>query len=166
MSTAKRAKRIRTVGSETILFRIGDPDGEHPIFSGEGASRSAGRWHEAGQKVLYTSLNYSTALLEVLAHSSSQMPPNQHFIRITAPANASYEVVSKDSLEGWAQRDAIASRAFGAKWVADGRSLLLFVPSVVAREEQNVVINANHRDFASVKASLETPVWWDERLFD
>jgi RES domain-containing protein len=31
--------------------------------------------------------------------------------------------------------------------------------------EQNLVINTSHPDFARITIGLETPVWWDERLF-
>ena len=42
---------------------------------------------------------------------------------------------------------------------------MLLVPSVVARVERNLVINADHPEFARVTVGLETPVWWDARLF-
>lgn len=56
-------------------------------------------------------------------------------------------------------------RAFGHRWYTEGRSAVLLVPSVVARMERNVVINAAHEEFGRMKVGLETPVWWDERLF-
>ena len=45
--------------------------------------------------------------------------------------------------------------------------MLLVVPSVVARIESNVVINTRHPDYEglSIEVGLETPVWWDQRLF-
>ena len=41
------------------------------------------------------------------------------------------------------------------------------VPSVVARLEWNIVINVTHPDFerSRIAVGLETPVWWDQRLF-
>lgn len=39
-------------------------------------------------------------------------------------------------------------------------------PSVVARMDRNVIINADHPDFPRLRPGPETPVWWDERLFD
>lgn len=32
--------------------------------------------------------------------------------------------------------------------------------------EKNVLFNTGHLDFKAVEIVLETPVWWDERLFD
>ena len=37
--------------------------------------------------------------------------------------------------------------------------------SVVARIERNVVIKSRHSDFDGLTVWLETPVWWDRRLF-
>ena len=57
------------------------------------------------------------------------------------------------------------ARAFGRAWHAEARSALLITPSVVARMERNFVFNTAHPDFARIKPGLETPVWWDSRLF-
>lgn len=45
--------------------------------------------------------------------------------------------------------------------------MLLFVPSVVARPERNLVINTRHPEYEGlgIEVGLETPVWWDRRLF-
>jgi RES domain-containing protein len=45
----------RTLAAPLGGYRIGDPDGEHPVFSPEGAARVSGRWHEAGDRVVYAS---------------------------------------------------------------------------------------------------------------
>jgi len=42
---------------------------------------------------------------------------------------------------------------------------VLVVPSVVAREENNILINPQHPEFARVTDSLAKPVWWDARWF-
>lgn len=153
---------VRTLDKERVAYRIGDPDGRYPIFSGEGAARTEGRWHRRGQAVIYAAETYSTAMLEKLAHFNGVLPRGQHFIAIRLAAGVSYEVVTKDSLEGWT-KPAVA-RAFGAKWFEEKRSAILFVPSFVARMERNVLINPEHADFARIEAGLEEPVWWDARL--
>ena len=63
-------------------FRIGDPRGEYPIWSDGGSRRASGRWHEAGQRVIYAAEHYSTAMLEKLVHWNGILPPDQHFIAI------------------------------------------------------------------------------------
>lgn len=147
------------------VWRIGDPEGKHPIYSGEGAAESEGRWHRRGQDVIYTSEHYGTAMLEKLVRYNGILPPNQHFIRINVPAGVSYEEVTKDSLPEWSRRDGSVSRAFGARWFDQTRTCLLFVPSFVSREELIVLINPHHRNAACIRPGREKPVLWDERLF-
>lgn len=149
-----------------IGYRIGDPAGAHPIFSAEGARRVQGRWHETGDKVIYASEHYSTAILETLVHWNGLLPPNQHFVEITLPAGLSYEVVTPDILPDWHLPAGEASRRFGHLWYEQQRSAVLFAPSAVARLERNLIINARHPDFPRIKPGLETPVWWDDRLFE
>ncbi len=146
-------------------YRIGDPEGRFPVWSAEGAKRTSGRWHEAGASVIYASENYATAMLETLAHWNGSLPPNQHFIEIAIPEGTSYEVATADALPGWHEPGGEAARRFGRQWYAENRSAILFVPSVVARMERNIVINAGHPEFAGLTIGLETPVWWDRRLF-
>ncbi|HEV7229615.1 RES family NAD+ phosphorylase [Brevundimonas sp.] len=157
---------IRRLDDSLVGHRIGDPLGEFPIWSDGGARNASGRWHEAGDRVIYASEHYSTAMLEKLVHFSGALPSGQHFVRIHIPAGTSYEVVNPDLLAGWAEAGGGASRAFGRAWCAQGRSAVLIVPSVVARMERNFVFNTAHPDFAGVAPGLETPVWWDARLFD
>jgi RES domain-containing protein len=145
-------------------FRVGDPSGKYPIYSGEGAALAEGRWHEKGQEVIYTSEHYSTAMLEKLAHFNGLLPPNQHFIEISIPAGTSYEVVTKDIVPGWDTPDGSLARIFGSAWLREQRSAILIVPSYVAREDRNVLINLRHPDGKTIKPSLERPIWWDPRL--
>jgi RES domain-containing protein len=145
-------------------FRIGDPAGKFPIYSRKGAALAEGRWHEKGQEVIYTSEHYSTAMLEKLAHFNGLLPPNQHFIDITVPVGTSYEVATKDTVPGWDAADGSPARAFGSRWISEHRSATLIVPSYVAREERNVLINPRHPDATAIKAGLEHPIWWDPRL--
>ena len=155
----------RGLPRQYTAFRIGDPKGQYPIFSGEGSRKVKGRWHSIGQNVIYSSEHYSTAMLEKLVHHSSIMPDNQYFIEITIPQGVSYEVITKDSLPNWHSLNSSEAYIFGSDWFAQSRSCILLVPSVVARMDNNILINPNHEDFFKIQESLEQPIWWDERLF-
>ena len=146
-------------------YRIGDPDGEHPIYSSVGSKLFPGRWNDSDHPVIYASEHYSTAMLEKLVHGSGRMPPNQHFVEITIPPGVSYETVTKDTLPGWEAEDCASARAHAIQWHREERSALLIVPSVVARMEKNIVINEAHPDALRITTSLHQPVWWDRRLF-
>jgi RES domain-containing protein len=104
-------------------------------------------------------------MLEKLVQANPRLPPNQHYIEITLPCGLSYEVLTKDQLPGWAAKEPSVAQDFGAAWVREKRSAILLVPSIVARIEQNVLINPAHAEFSDITPSLAYPVWWDERLF-
>lgn len=146
-------------------FRIGDPRGAYPIFDATGSTIAPGRWNTRGSPVVYTSEHYSTALLEKLVHGSGRLPPNQHYVEIVVPRGLSYEVFSAPALPGWDSMPATVSRDFGERWCVERRSLVLIVPSVVARRDRNIVINPAHPEFAALEPSLHEPVYWDRRLF-
>lgn len=108
--------------------------------------------------MIYASEGYSTAMLEKLVRLG-EMPPNQRFVEITIPSGTSYEVVTKDSLPRWHERNCAVSRAFGAQWFRETRTAILLVPSVVARMERNVLIHPEHRDAKRIRVGVETPIW-------
>jgi RES domain-containing protein len=157
---------VRALSEAIVVWRIGDPNGRFPIYSAEGARRTEGRWHAKGQEVIYTSEHYGTAMLEKLVHYNGVLPPDQYFIEIEIPAGVRYEIVTKDTVDDWAHPAGTEARDFGKQWIEEKRSAILFVPSVVSREEQNVLINPSHEDSSRIKVGAEKPVKWDHRLFD
>ena len=158
-STGHKTDRVLT------CFRIGDPEGAHPIYDSEGARLYPGRWNTPASPVIYTSEHYSTAMLEKLVHANGVLPPNQHYIRITIPNGTRYEVFRTPEHPGWDGKDEGICKAFGAAWHEEARSALLLVPSIPARLERNILINPRHPDAARITWDLPEPVWWDERLY-
>lgn len=146
-------------------YRIGDPAGEFPIFSAAGARLVPGRWHGIEHPLIYAAEHLSLAMLEALANGRGRIPENQHWISITLPVGLAYEVIDAAQLPGWDAAKPLAAQAHGARWVAQKRSPILFVPSAVCRTEQNVLINPQHDDFPRIQPSLHRPVIWDRRLF-
>lgn len=157
--TAQRLDRVLR------CYRIGDPAGLYPIFDASGSKLFPGRWNTPASPIIYTSEHYSTAMLEKLAHGSGSLPPNQHFIEITIPNGVSYETASPAHLPGWDHISGAVSKAFGEMWQRSKRSLLLLVPSIVARLEMNILVNPDHSEFRQITHGLHQPVWWDSRLF-
>lgn len=157
--TAQRLDRVLTA------YRIGDPLGKYPIFDSAGSILFPGRWNTTKSPILYASAHYSTAMLEKLVHGSGSLPPNQHFVEITIPTGLSYEFVDPAFLSGWDDPTCSVSKPFGDDWQSSKRSVLLIVPSVVARMEENYLLNPEHDEFRHIRAGLARPVWWDSRLF-
>ena len=146
-------------------YRIGDPDGRLVIYGSTGSRLYPGRWNTPASPILYASEHYSTALLEKLVHGSGVLPPNQHFIEITVPSGLSYEVLNPAALPGWDDARAASSKTFGEEWQRSARSVILIVPSVVARLDNNILINLDHVEAGRITHGLHQPVWWDERLY-
>lgn len=157
--TGGRTNRILTA------YRIGDPDGIHPIYDSEGARLYPGRWNMSANPIIYTSEHYSTAMLEKLVHASSVLPPNQHHIRITIPYGISYEIFQTAAYPGWDEKDEGLCEAFGQAWFAERRSAILLAPSMVAWVERNILINPVHPNAKRIRHELPEPVWWDDRLY-
>lgn len=155
----------RKLADAMTAYRIGDPDGRFPIWSDEGARLFSGRWHRAGDSVIYASEHYATAMLEKLAHFGGLLPANQHMIQISIPAGTSYEVFSDHQVPDWRTAGSEDAAEFGHRWVTELRSAVLMVPSAIAPIERNVIVNSRHPDFGGIRVGLETPVWWDARLF-
>jgi RES domain-containing protein len=148
-----------------VVYRIGDTAGRYPIFSGEGAKQWDGRWHQKGQDPIYAAEHLSLAMLEKLVHFNGVFPTGQHSICITIPHGTTYEIVTPHQIPQWYDATGNTAREFGSNWFDEKRSCVLIVPSVVARIENNVLINPDHSDFGAVTPSLEQPVTWDNRLF-
>jgi len=148
-----------------IAYRIADA--RHPIFDPTGAMLHGGRWNSIGARVIYAAETYAGALLEVLVHSNlSHAPKNHRVVRIDLPAKLKIETLLPRELLGWDSEDAGAERAFGDEWYRAKRTAALRVPSVVTQgREYNLVLNAEHPDFRTIRAGTPEIVHWDANLF-
>ena len=148
------------------IYRIADQ--RHPIWDGTGAALLGGRWNSPGRPAIYGSLSSACAMLEILAHSGiGRIPETQQIVIAEVPdEDALIEWLEPASLpEGWDAEDSGVARQLGDDWLASRRSLVLMVPSVVARLEFNAVVNPAHPDFPRMRVSAPEAVVWDRRLF-
>jgi RES domain-containing protein len=146
-------------------FRIADK--RHPIFDGTGAALYGARWNSHGLRVIYAALSYAGAMLEKLAQSGrlGDIPKTHQSIKIHIPKDLEIEEVTEDELPGWNLPDLIESKKYGDLWIQEKKTAVLIVPSVIAVEEKNVLLNPDHPDFQKIKASEPQDVIWDPRLF-
>ncbi|MEC4746930.1 RES domain-containing protein [Methylomicrobium sp. Wu6] len=148
------------------IFRIGD--NRHPIWDGTGAAMVGGRWNSPGRPVIYGSLSYSCAMLEILAHANiGRIPKTHSYIVAEAPDDVSLEMHDPDSLpHSWDIENSVTARAFGDRWLQESRTAILVVPSVIARLDANALVNPNHPDAKKLIISLPERIIWDKRLFE
>jgi RES domain-containing protein len=147
------------------IFRIAD--GRHPLWSGTGAMLVGGRWNSPGKPVIYGSFSFAGAMLEVLVHARIGRLPQTHvYVVADVPNEIAIERLDKTQLAaGWSADGNRLTRALGDQWFKQASSAVLLVPSVVAREEWNAIVNPAHPDAVKITVSSSRPVIWDERLF-
>ena len=138
------------------------PDG----LSCEGARRHSGRWNSKGVAVLYCATSESLAMLELRVHSPHPYPSTRWRFAIEVPDDALTSVAVEGLPRGWDKLPAgPASKRFGDSWAAASSSLGLLVPSVVASEEKNLMLNPLHLRFQEVRVLSKRRVVLDKRLY-
>jgi RES domain-containing protein len=138
-----------------ILWRISN----HVSLAGDGGLRASGRWHTRGRRIVYCSETPAAALLEVLVHFEidlRDLPAKYRLLKLECPGDFPVENTSAATLpEDWIDRIDV-TRAIGDRWLQAGRVPLLRVPSAVAPETFNVLVNPTHpnaRRLSVVQAS-------------
>ncbi len=136
----------------------------HADLSGKGGTVVSGRWHSAGLPIIYTASNGVLALLEKRVHSPQNMD-DLILLRIDLPDHSMVPVEPLyDLLPGWARNQEL-TRTIGDRRLAETRSLGLSVPSVLAPEGRNVLLNPQHREMSQVQIARLEAFRFDERLF-
>jgi RES domain-containing protein len=147
------------------VFRIADS--RFPIFDGTGVRISGGRWNAPGRPVIYTAETFAGAMLEILVHANlSRLPKRYVYIEITIPDEVFIQSATGEGMALFEPDGQERSMEFGNRWLVDGRSAVLVVPSAVTGGiETNALINPAHPDFALIRASDPKAVLWDSRFF-
>lgn len=148
------------------IFRIAD--GRHALWEGMGAAVIGGRWNSPGRAVIYGSLSYSCAMLEILVHASIGRIPTAHcLLTVDVPDEVSVERHAWDALpDGWDTENSASARQFGDRWIQENRSAVLLIPSVLAKLEWNALVNPAHPDSRKLIPSQPEKLVWDKRLFE
>ena len=135
--------------------------------TGLGARDHGGRWNRPGTAVLYAGSTIAIAALERFVHLAGVVPSDLVLVRIDLPDGSSEETPKLSDLpKDWnLLPPGPASMDYGTRWAREQRSLVLYVPSVLVREERNAVINPVHSEFAAVTMTIERPFRYDARMF-
>lgn len=138
------------------------PDG----LSCEGARLNGGRWNSKGVAVLYCATSESLAMLELRVHSPHPYPRARWRFIVEVPEDSLNLIRAEELPRGWDKLPpGPASKRVGDAWVAANQSLGLLVPSVVAPEENNLVLNPSHARFQEVRILSKQRVVLDKRLY-
>ncbi|PKO41070.1 MAG: hypothetical protein CVU30_15005 [Betaproteobacteria bacterium HGW-Betaproteobacteria-3] len=126
-------------------------------LSGKGASISPGRWNHESEAVVYSAPTIAIAVLETAAHiDDAGLPLDRYLVEIDVPAAVWKARLTMAAAELPPQWDAIpagmASTMVGSRWLADQKSAILLVPSVIVPEEFAALINPAHPQAAAIQA--------------
>lgn len=137
-------------------------------LSGRGAALRGGRWNPPGTAVVYLASALSLAILEQLVHvgAADLWPTDLVALAVDLPDDLSRSTIEPTHLpRDWrSARPPPGLATLGARWVAEGKSALLMVPSAVVPQEWNVLLNPAHADAARLRAGGAEPVHLDPRL--
>jgi RES domain-containing protein len=138
----------------------------NPATYGIGASIAGGRWNHKGTQIIYTTSSSSLALLETLVHTDGKrVPPGLCIATLKIPARSKKTIKVSQLLPGWSRNPSpVYLKRMGDQFCADGRYLVLKVPSAVNPAEFNYLINPLHKNFFAVTELKNRPLKMDKRL--
>ena len=149
-----------------LLYRVCHTQFANDL-SGTGSRIYGGRWNSPGIPAVYTSGSKSLAVLESLTSS----PPNilkNYFSILTIKIGGKFfidEILEKNLPKDWNVFPAPAWLVrLGDKWLKEGKSLLVKLPSAIISSESNYVINPAHVDFKKVKIIFIEKLELDKRI--
>jgi RES domain-containing protein len=135
-------------------------------FDGEGARLYGGRWNSPGTRVAYASDSIALAALEVLVHLQSAAVLQSYMLAtIRFPAGAVEPLEQRALPKHWRRYPSPPeNQALGDRWAAEGRALVLRVPSAIIPSSSNFLINPEHPDFRLIVVEPAEPFALDPRL--
>jgi RES domain-containing protein len=146
-----------------ILWRISN----HRTLDGRGGLLASARWHSRGRPIVYLAETATGALAEALVHlelDPNHLPRHYKLLKAEAPDDTSIRHITKADLpKNWVQ-DEVATRTIGDEWLASQETALLRVPSAIAPETFNVLLNPAHREASSVVVANYREWPWDRTL--
>jgi RES domain-containing protein len=129
-----------------------------------GGLKAPGRWHHAGQPIVYLAGSPSAALLEVCVHTSANaVPPEFTLLKIEGPDTEVEVIKSTELPEDWRIR-LEATRDLGTAWLRKNKGVLLQVPSAIVPETVNFLFNPIHADAAKFRITSVFHYPFDVRL--
>ena len=134
-------------------------------LAGSGAAVYGGRWNKKGTPVLYTGENIEIALLETIVHVPPLLVPDLVLLTLEIP-DLSITVIKLGKLpKNWtAYPTPTILSEIAEKWVNEGKTIALKVPSCIIHSSHNFILNCNHPEYNEVKLVDQQDFVFDIRL--
>lgn len=136
-------------------------------FSGEGARLYGGRWNKRGSNMLYTASSRALATVEYLVHLPMNIiPKDLSILELHIPDQIrGNQIQISDLPKNWMNYPApLALMEIGEMWLKSSETLYLKVPSVVVKNEWNILINPKHIQFNEIQFGEVEDYQFDQRL--
>lgn len=144
-------------------------------LSGDGGRRASGRWHNKGRPIVYCAATTAAAMLEAIAYVArgdpTLIPSTFQLLTIELPDDVERDIVSRARLPlDWQVRPA-HTRAIGDAWLRGGKSAVMVVPSALAPQTENYILDPAHSDLqppggGRIKIVEVAKHPFDSRLFE
>jgi hypothetical protein len=106
-------------------------------------------------------------LIEVLVHLEidvDDVPDSYQLVTVEVPDEITTDSIDIGALPGAWQQDLELTRALGDRWLADGLTALLRVPSAIIPHASNWLLNPIHADRVKLAISEVKRIAFDPRL--
>ena len=111
-----------------------------------------GRWNKLGVPVLYTGSSEAIAALEFIINASMKLMEDVEILEIEIPDDSITEIAINELPENWRDYPAPPILAeISSKWVSEGKTLALSVPSAILPKTRNIIINPYHPLASQIK---------------
>ena len=137
-------------------------------FDGEGAYRYGGRWSSPGTRLAYASEHQSLAMLEYFVHLDPEDAPDDLVLATADVPNAVSRKRMQTSLlpSNWRETPGPSELAqIGDEFVKKAENCVLLVPSALAVNENNWLLNPQHPEFRKITLHAPEPLRYDPRMF-
>lgn len=136
---------------------------QHADLSGVGGLHAAGRWHSRGLPVVYLADHPASCLLEMLVQGArlGGLPKAYQWLRVDT---GDVPITEVSPLPYRWRDDIEATRALGTVWLRSGGGALLRVPSVLAPDSWNYLLNPRHPDAGQCRITTVVEFPLDARL--
>jgi RES domain-containing protein len=135
-----------------LVYRIAKMKERAHDISGKGAFLYGGRWNSAGTFMLYTSMNASLAMLELLVHADeSEIPPQMFIAQIEIAQDAPiFEFPDQQLPNAWREPGNLQLKTLGDRLMTEKNFLGLKVRSAVLPSEWNILLNPLYPGYADL----------------
>ena len=147
----------------TTFWRISN----HLDLGGWGGKKFSSRWSSFGRRVVYLAESPAAAMLEVLVHLKEReegLPRIFTLLRIEGPEDLAVRQLNAIAPTDWKEHPEF-TRNLGDAWLASKETPLARVPSAIAPQTWNYLLNPEHPDAKGVVVADVIRERFDNRLF-